>query len=673
MAIDMRCPHCAKAYRLKDEMAGKRVQCANQACRKPFQVAAAGANGTATATATPPPTKPVAPAAKPAAKPPLPAELAAKPKPPLPADMAPPKPPAPPVDADALALAALKDEPEQAGPADARVVHMTCAICEHKWDVPWAMQGKNVLCPECRHRQKVPEQKDRKKADWRDGSGRPSLARQEELEGVTSNRDARMISGQTARDAGLVQIEYEPRPLSFWVKVVGGPVALVALIAAFVVYKIGANRESFGRERFDKLIAGSADDLKQVPLYQALLLTAAAEYEARLGVPEERKVTSSRDKAVRDLQEALEAAKAAPPTDDRGFLFGEIALAALHLGGDGEALKEKTKLSWLPPPANPQGKAQVKPNPAELGGVQGQLQRVFGAMLDKQVEFEVKAWAARRVARELLRLKQPELAETFAQGGFTDAERFEADAQIGVECLRAGDATTARRIADRLAAALVNPSAANPPAASAQALFLALDPPITKPTVAPPPGGEALTDATRLAYTVLNVLKKTPDEALKIANAPGEAAGRLRALALAAEWADAPGPFLDTAAKLVGSGQVPAAVGVRLAALAGRAGSEETAEAFVKAITDEPARAWAKAEVLRGRLAAGAAVPEDAAGDMPDDPKKMRAGQALARLAVARSTAAKTGDAALAKKYGGWPRPFAVFGQAGVALGLLDR
>ena len=46
-------------------------------------------------------------------------------------------------------------------------VAVTCPMCDHKWDVPFAMQGKNVLCPECRHRVKVPEQKVGK-VDWRD-------------------------------------------------------------------------------------------------------------------------------------------------------------------------------------------------------------------------------------------------------------------------------------------------------------------------------------------------------------------------------------------------------------------------------------------------------------------------------------------------------------------------
>ena len=38
MPIDTRCPHCQKAYRLKDEFLGRKVKCPNPDCQKPFAV-----------------------------------------------------------------------------------------------------------------------------------------------------------------------------------------------------------------------------------------------------------------------------------------------------------------------------------------------------------------------------------------------------------------------------------------------------------------------------------------------------------------------------------------------------------------------------------------------------------------------------------------------------------
>src|SRR5262245_63548462 len=118
MAISAQCPHCKKPYKFKDELTGKRVKCAAAECRQVFEVK------------------------------------------PLPA-----------VDAEAMALAALADhaDPAAAAPVETRKVKVTCVACEHVWEEAWDKQGKNTLCPECRHRQKVPEQKGAgRKIDWRD-------------------------------------------------------------------------------------------------------------------------------------------------------------------------------------------------------------------------------------------------------------------------------------------------------------------------------------------------------------------------------------------------------------------------------------------------------------------------------------------------------------------------
>ena len=38
MAISCSCPHCGASYRLKDDLAGKKVTCKEAACRKGFDV-----------------------------------------------------------------------------------------------------------------------------------------------------------------------------------------------------------------------------------------------------------------------------------------------------------------------------------------------------------------------------------------------------------------------------------------------------------------------------------------------------------------------------------------------------------------------------------------------------------------------------------------------------------
>lgn len=89
MPISTQCPKCQKLYKLKDELLGKRVTCASSSCRTIFEV-----------------------------KPYLPPGSKQHPK----------------LDAEAIAAAAFKDEPDaiEAVPEDQRKVTMACNVCEHK-------------------------------------------------------------------------------------------------------------------------------------------------------------------------------------------------------------------------------------------------------------------------------------------------------------------------------------------------------------------------------------------------------------------------------------------------------------------------------------------------------------------------------------------------------------
>src|SRR5581483_1003681 len=134
----------------------------------------------------------------------------------------------------------------------------TCPVCDHQWDVPWAMQGKNVLCPECRHRQRVPEQK-QGKVDWRDpNAGRPSLAKREELEGVVSAGDARHVSGEALKVAGVIKEEIEPRPLRVYVAFGLAGLALMIAASAAILYLRSASKS----DRRDHYMADALKDVQ---------------------------------------------------------------------------------------------------------------------------------------------------------------------------------------------------------------------------------------------------------------------------------------------------------------------------------------------------------------------------------------------------------------------------
>jgi hypothetical protein len=223
-----------------------------------------------------------------------------------------------------------------------------------------------------------------------------------------------------------------------------------------------------------------------------------------------------------------------------------------------------------------------------------------------------------------------------------------------------------------------------PTAVSAQALWQFFDIK-NAPTLAPPPPA-AMLDSTRQAYTSLHLAKKDASGALEVANKPGKADDRIRALAVGAEWSDQPAPFVEAAdkvltefAKVDSAAPISAYPLLRLAIAAAQLGEGEKAARFVKAIRDPETalRAYAEAEVLRYTLARDVgkmAAETDAFLPATLDAKTFLAGHAWGRLHLARHNGFLK-DASLAKQYlDNWPKPLvAPFGAAGAMLGVQDK
>ena len=261
MAIEMQCPACKKAYRLKDELAGKKVTCANAECRTVFGVPVKpGTAPTPTlaalkATAAKSPAKPVAKAPARAAAPPA-------------------------FDVETAALTALNDDPDEVV-AETRVVAVKCSNCDHQWSEPWEKQGKNVLCPECRSRQRVPVPEAKGgKTDWRK-DGMPAGRKIEKLEGVTSSTDAGYVTGESLRAAGLGRAELEPRPVWQKLAAVGLPLTLVTLLGLGVVAYRGSRADTRELETMGlalKDLPGDDSPLPkgESPLFTCTILTVPA-------------------------------------------------------------------------------------------------------------------------------------------------------------------------------------------------------------------------------------------------------------------------------------------------------------------------------------------------------------------------------------------------------------
>lgn len=299
MAISCNCPHCGKTYRLKDDLAGKKVTCSEAACRKSFDV-------------------------------PLPkARQVLKAKP---------------VDVDALAVAMFSDEPKAETKVEA-MIDVTCIGCDHVWKVESAKAGKRVLCPECGRPNQVPLPKVEAKVDWRNtNDGKPSMARRDaapKVEGAWDARDMQAITTQTAQEIVRDQDSLEEPEVvrKRWIKRIS--YALVALIGlGYGGYSLYKGRK-VGKEE-----ANIADALKELknpeygtkdPRYHALILRASGEYKARIS--SNRAETEA---ALGDLKAARNIFKAGESSFDQTFILSEIAVTmTVLLGTDDEAEKGK--------------------------------------------------------------------------------------------------------------------------------------------------------------------------------------------------------------------------------------------------------------------------------------------------------------------------------------------
>ena len=641
MSIETQCPACSKAYKLKDELAGKRVTCANPTCRFVFPVPKAG-TGTA-------PTLAAMKAGK------APVKSAAE--------------------VEVAALAALNDDPDEV-PVDSRTIAMSCEICEHKWTEPWDKQGKNTVCPECRTRQKVPvpQAKAGAKQDWRKGGPGPSMAKREALEGVSASGDAGYVSGESLRSAGLGLPQYEARPLWQKVFVVAFPLLLLMLGGYAYLAYTRSRTDTREIETMTDALADLPDDKdsplpkSEIAVYRAALLIAALEYHAARDKPDAKGLTDTMNLAARARTEL----ETAPAGIERDVLFQELCRVIVKLGGTPEQIESGNRIRWTP-----QGGGSARARISEKTyDVQNELRLAMTAMRgqDRVVNAEVRKQILRLVARDLSKAGEGDVVERLIPALFGDEEQIDATAIAGWEIFKAnGDLAKASAAVAGLGIGS-NP----PPALLALAQVVEPVPPMLK---LPPyaAGTSALDDVIRAAHGYTALLKNNPGEAIEIAKRPGRTDGRLRLLALAAEVSNEPGPAVAAAAEIVATDGKKRELGIpsddvliRLAGQAGRAGQADKLDIFAKAGSRDDARSLARATFLQGQSHAGAKLADEAVLEIPPDAKDYRLGHAWGRLLIARGNA-KGSIALPADRYESWGKStFRAFGLAGYTLGRQD-
>lgn len=629
MAIEFDCPFCRHHYRLRDELAGKPATC--KGCRNKITI-------------------------------PTPGQLAEVAK----VDAA---------AAEAAALAALADEPVAEKPKNT-VIDVECNYCNHKWTEPIERAGKNTVCknPECRQRIKIPEPKDEGQYDWRQTRTKgPSLAKQnnEKLEGVQDAAEAKVVSGDSLKKADATGIEYEPTPLKRKLMFV----TIIALFVGGVVFGAVYLTKSRTAGKEDKLMTEALAELAanpdafpkdEQPHVSAVLHLAAAEYALRHNEPEQFK------EAMKHQAEAAGALRLLPPTPARNAALAEVALGLVAFGGTEREGSDMVRMRWTP---DLDRKVRIN---ERVFTVFTELQKQLGAL--QPADFEFRTYLARRLARDLTKRGQAELAaQVIPLALFAPPEQPEAKAIVALEVYRT-DKTSGipAAIANELKGEVAK---ASPAAASAQTLFVVLKTDKAPLVASKPTPGTSPSEAARLAYTGVAALEESASAAVDVAKLPGRPEDQLKALALAAEWSSDPGPALESALATISAAKVrkefavPHFVGLKFVQVATAADKPDLAKQLADAIADEGLRAWAKGDRVRVRAeAAPSDKADEALAEVPDDTKRLKAGHLWGRMWVARQNTRVTGDrSAQAKAVNAWPTPAVPFGKAGVALGLQDK
>jgi hypothetical protein len=642
MPIETACPHCKTKYRLKDEFVGKSVTCRTDACRKTFVVMG----------------QPVVAGSAPAKK--QPAKPAAA------------SPPPPPVDAEALA-AELFSEEFETKKAEDKLMAVVCEICSHTWQEPSSKIGKIVLCPECKHRQKIPEPK-KKTADWRDASGgRRLLEKGPELPKDLQEQTMQDVSIGALSEAGAIEApEVEPRPLKDYLIFGGLVLAIIAGVTFGVLFlmksKSDGNEAQMMAEAVKEIEAIKNDGplpKGQAPLWRAHLHLARSEFELRTNSPAGLKAS------MRAISEARKELEALPPGFERDWLFAELPSRIVALGGTEEQAQEEVRLRWS------QSTTKAPPVGASVVSfMQTELRQLMSAMLRAGVAYEWRAIAARRITRELTKAGQPGVLFEILKQGFEDYEMLDAEASVLLTAQLSGASEESiKRVAENYKQQLGQRGAKERKPA-AVALFAQLNMTDVKVPINPPVPGAVVLSETRQAYALLSLAQGKLEDAKNIANGPGPVSERLDALAMLAEHTDQPKILAEAALALNPDIDVRKRTTLtlfRLAKASAEHGDIENATKIAESLTDDASRELALAMVARGKWIIGKATPSASELMKPDDIAKARVGHAVRHFNYARATGKGLKQADATDEYDRWKSgELRGFGYAGYALGLQD-
>ncbi|MCS7271600.1 MAG: zinc-ribbon domain-containing protein, partial [Gemmataceae bacterium] len=435
---------------------------------------------------------------------------------------------------ESVAVSVLTDEPGAAVIQTEAAIAMHCDYCGHEWQEPRSKAGKNVLCPECRQRLRVPEPKGKEASDWRNAHTRlPSLARQnqEKLDGVIDASEVQLVSGQALAQAGVTEVELEPRPLREKLLIAGLVVGVVALIAGSTYYLLHRRQVQKGEEllvQAQTYWQEGADDLSSVEatLGKALLYLILAEEAFHWENPDKFK------QAYALLQKSRQELRNAPASPLRHALALEGSFLTLRFGGDASQVAAQTRLPWLPDSG---GRAALL-RTERIRTVHEEL-RLWLSLL-QGADYDLRLAGARRLGRYLLDHDQWELAlDGLPLMLFQDNERHDIRAQLALEAHLLGKGNERlSRLARELLPEFSSGGKEGAPAPSPAVLVLWQVTAVEKaPPLPPLPPQGTLPEALRYGHVLHLNLQGDTTSALNVAQRGGPVESQLKALLLGTE------------------------------------------------------------------------------------------------------------------------------------------
>ncbi len=608
MTINFNCPHCQKPLKVKEELGGKKAKCPR--CQKALVI--------------PEPTPTV-----------------------------------PQVDVEALAAAALTDEPAAAAPVEQKFMDFPCSFCDEQIHISADMAGKQTPCPHCRRIVKVPLLAKEGPKDWRTVDKRlPSGAKREDgpaPEGAWGTASTAHVSTEALVEADAIPVVKERLTTRQWITrglVAAGAVAAVVAIVLTVRHRKQESVEATALK--EALAVADAKGNDALPAVEsAELHRALGEYYLR---------HDRLDEGQRHFKQARALAMQlkSPPEHDSALI--RIAASQVDMGGDGFAVKQKTRLSWN------DTREEIKKTllPLSLADSRAEAMRQVGGLLIDRGQANLNM----PLANDLTAAPQ-ERAELLAVIGLQLHQRTQ-------DSLAQSYATRALQPYQTKAAAKPGDKNGKPPAASSLlALLLVLNRSSEAQTVAlPPKPSDNIPSEVRTGYAEGLAWKDQWSEALALATAPtATTAHRLNALAAVAAVAasqDRPeaGQAIEAAAALATD------PGARLAspwaiARVVQAGirTEATAnqlDALVKAVDSPEFQRDLQADIWK--VSKASADPNQFA---PGDNQKTWG--PLWTEQFARQLAQQHKGAEVLAELQGWSAPTRALGFAGVALGVGDQ